>query len=142
MSAVRHESAALETLKAQMKGRDSIKKQIPILKDQLAAADEKHIFISKQKEQSDEKYKKLQLDLQRLNDMYQNERRQNLESQEKQLSLHQELALCKLKFVKTQKSAPRIIDLKKINHAQKLQIENLNQSLEDEKRLTQKIFIY
>ena len=96
MSAVRHESATLESMKSQIKEMDAIKKQIPVLQEQLAAADEKTFAVIREKDYINEKCVQLQADLQRLNDMYNNERKQNLEAQERQLGLDQELNLCKL----------------------------------------------
>ena len=138
MAAVRHESQSLENLKAQMKSMEEVKKEIPVLKEKLQFAEESLMAKNREKKCADEAMEDLKADLQRLNDMYANERKQNLESQEKQLSLQQELDLCKLEMDKAVKAAPRIAELQKSNQAQKLQIDILKQNLEEEQRAVQK----
>ena len=138
MAAVRHESESLERLKGQLKLMEAEKKELPELRGRLQVAEENLMAKNREKQQVEEKNQQLQSDLQRLNDMYMNERNQNLDAQEKLLSFEQDVNRYKLELEQKEKAVPRIAELQKNIQSQKIQIDMLKQNLEDEQRAVQK----
>jgi chromosome segregation ATPase len=138
MSAVRQEAENFESLKAKVKDYDEIKKEMPSLILRLQQSEKLNNEYFEQKTLSDEIINKLRVDMQRLNDMFNSERRQHLEAKQTQIRQEQELNRVMREVDHLQKDANLIMDTKKTNQHLQLQNTLLQQRLDDEKANLQK----
>jgi len=134
MSAVRQESAALDSMKAKVREFEELKTQLPILKKQLNDSEKAHAEALRLKNESDEQAAQLRLDMQRLNDMYNNERKQHLDAKHLQLRQEQELNRVLKDNIQLKKAADDMADVQKSNQSLTKQVNVLQARLDEEKR--------
>jgi chromosome segregation ATPase len=127
MSAVRKEAVALDDMKLRLAEMEDLKVLVPELKTQLAEAETKKTELDRALRDSDRLYLQLKTDMQRLNDLYNSERKAHLEAQNANMQLDTELGRTQQEVAFLQRECEKVNDMRK--KVQVLQ-QQLNQSEE------------
>lgn len=138
MSAVRKEAIALETMKARLQELDDLKALVPDLRAQLQDAHVKKGELERGLRDSDKLYQQLRNDMQRLNDLYNSERKQHLDCQNSNVQLDSDLSRVQQENTFLQREVDKIADLRRKNQALQQQLASSEEQMEDVKRAAQK----
>lgn len=140
MSAVRQESATLNSMKEKLKELDALKLRVPKLENQLHESNKRYSDVANANAELEKTNIQLRLDMQRLNDLYNTERKQHLEVQHAQLRQQQELLVATNDVERLQKISNESVDVYKKNKELNREVNLLQQRLEEEKRALAKSF--
>jgi chromosome segregation ATPase len=140
MSAVRHESATLNSMKEKLKELDTLKLQVPKIERQVRDLKKENFDVTNEKLELEKANIQLRLDMQRLNDLYNTERKQHLEVQHTQLRQEQELLVATKDVGRLQKIVDESTEVYKKNKELNREVGLLQQRLDEEKRALAKSF--
>ena len=140
MSAVRQESATLESMKQKLKEFEQLKLRVPALESELAQVKKENAEVIDTKNEQDKVVSQLRLDMQRLNDLYNTERKQHLEVKHVQLRQEQELVTATKLIDQLKSTAQDSNALEKKNKDLHREVTLLQQRLEEEKAAVARSF--
>jgi hypothetical protein len=131
MSAVKQESLAYDAMKSRVKELEEIQSQIPFLQKQVQNFEREKNELIRLKEESDHQSTQVRLDLQRLNDLYNGERKQHLDSQHSFLQLEQKFTFLTKDISQLRREND---NFREQNHLLTKQFSTISQQYHEEKK--------
>ena len=117
---------------------DELKAKIPELRAQLSESETKKTELERALRDSDRMYQQLRNDLQRLNDLYNAERRQHVEAQNANVQLESELSRLQKESAFLQRETEKVGELRKKVLSYQSQLSSGEEALDEVKRAAQK----
>jgi chromosome segregation ATPase len=138
MSAVRKEAMALDDMKIRMAEMEELKVMVPELKFQVTEAEHKKTELERALRDSDKLYMQLKNDMQRLNDLYNNERKAHLETQNANMALDTEMVRLQQETVFLQRESEKVNDFRKKVQVLQQQLNQSEEGVEELKKAAQR----
>jgi chromosome segregation ATPase len=135
MNAVKKEAKSLEAVKQKIREMDGLRSTVNELRSKLQQTEGKNNELLDNLKVNDGVIEGLRADMQRLNDIYTQEREEYQDSQQLNLSLQQEIANIKNEVQFYQKEAAKMPELRKKNAGMVTQIGALGKQQEEEKAI-------
>lgn len=117
MAAVRKEAMTLEVMKQKVKEMDELKTKVPELKERLATSEARSLEYQTALREAELLHNQMRSDMQKLNDLYTEERREHLEAKQISVNLEAEVARSRQEFSffqrEAQKESAKVADARK-----------------------------
>ena len=135
MTAVKKEAGALESMKAKIKDLEEIKQKMPEVKRKLQEAEEMNDKLKYSLRESEVLAGQLRSDMQKLNDLYNVERKEHTEARTVKMQLEQDTMRMQQETIFLQNEVQKVQNLRKKNQGLNSQLKQSHKVIEEEKTL-------
>ena len=141
MTAVRQEVSGLESMKSKLKDIGKLKEKLSINRDKLKSSEQDVKALKKQLQESDAIIKQFRMDMQHLNNIYNEERSKHIESQAMYSRQEEALQHAQIELRKIQTDMQSSVEQQNMIKKLKSQLSKLGESKsQDQANFLQKIF--